>query len=80
MSSVVTYQNTDRQCFCPIKFDSGDRVLISIASLPTPSVKISRMALGGLLPREAIWEYNATIAGSVGAYAENLSGTSTRRF
>ena len=72
MSSVVTYQNTDRQCFCQIRFNSGERVLISIASLPMPSVKVVRVALGGLLPREAIWEYNATMAGSVGAYAQNL--------
>ena len=72
MSSVATYQNTNRQCFCQIKFDSGERVLISIASRPTPSVKIMRMTLGGLLPRETIWEYNTAVAGSVGAYAQNL--------
>jgi len=31
-----------------------------------------RMALGGLLPREAIWEYNTAMAGSIDAYAQNL--------
>ena len=72
MSSVVTYQNTDRQCFCQIKFTSGERVLVSIATSPAPSVKIIRMGLGGLVPRDAIWEYNATIAGSASAYAQNL--------
>jgi hypothetical protein len=72
MSSVVSYQNTDKQCFCQIKFDSGERVLVSIASRPTPSVKIVQMALSGLVPRGAVWEFNAVMAGSVGAYAQNL--------
>lgn len=72
MSSVVTYQNTDRQCFCQIKFSSGERVLISIATSPMPSVKIVRMALGGLVPRDSIWEYNIAMAGSIRAYTENL--------
>lgn len=72
MSSVVTYQNTDRQCFCQIKFSSGERVLVSITSSPVPSVKVIRMGLRGLLPRDAIWEYNATMAGTAGAYTQNL--------
>ena len=72
MSSVVTYQNTDRRCFCQIRFTSGERVLISIATSPMPTVKIIRMGFGGLLPRGAIWEYKATMAGTADAYAQNL--------
>jgi hypothetical protein len=63
MSKVITYQNTDKQCFCQIKFGSGERVLISILdkmgsvpSLPFVNVKLFRLAMGGLLPRETLWE------------------------
>ncbi len=72
MSAVVTYRNNERQCFCQIKFDTGERVLVSIAAAPTPSVKILRLALGGLLSRQTIWEYNPTMAGGYNAYVENL--------
>lgn len=72
MSSVVTYANNERQCFCQIKFDSGERVLISIAAAPTPSLKIMRLAFGGLIPRQTIWEYNPTMAGGYGAYIKKL--------
>jgi hypothetical protein len=63
MSSVVNYANNERQCFCQIRFDSGERVLISIAALPKPSVKIIRVTLGGLVPRETIWEYSVDRTG-----------------
>lgn len=72
MSTVVTYQNNERQCFCQIKFDTGERVLISIAAAPTPSVKVLKLVLGGLVPRQTIWEYNPTMAGGYNAYVENL--------
>ena len=55
MTSVVTYANNERQAFCQIKFDTGERVLISIAGLPKPSVKIMRLAFGGLFPVKTIW-------------------------
>lgn len=55
-----------------VKFDSGERVLISIASVPTPSLKVMRMALRGLIPRQTIWEYNATMAGGPDAYVRGL--------
>lgn len=72
MSSVVSYANNERQCFCQIRLDSGERVLISIAGRPTPSLKVIRMMLGGLIPGKTIWEYNATQAGGLEAYARGL--------
>jgi hypothetical protein len=60
VSTVVTYRNNERQCFCQIKFDTGERALISIAAAPTPSVKVLKLAFGGLIPRQTIWEYNPT--------------------
>lgn len=72
MTSVVTYANDARGCFCQIKFDSGERILISIAGLPNASVRIMRMAFGGLLPIKTIWEYSLTMAGDPNAYVENI--------
>ncbi len=72
MTEVITYKNNPLQCFCQLKFASGERLLISIASVPTPSVKLRRLVFGGLIPRETIWEYSAATAGSEDAYVENL--------
>jgi hypothetical protein len=72
MSSVVTYANNEPQCFGQIKFDSGERVLISIASAPTPSIKIMGLALGSLILRQTIWEHNPTMAGGYNAYVKKL--------
>ena len=72
VSTVLSYRNKERECFCQIKFDTGERALISIAATPTPSVKVLRLAFGGLVPRQVIWEYNAAMAGGYNAYVENL--------
>jgi len=69
MGSVVTYQNDGRSCYCQIKFESGERILISIAGQPHPSIKVIRLILGGLLPRNTIWELDATQAGGPEAMA-----------
>ena len=73
MSKVVTYANNKYQCFSQIKLDDGERILISIASAPTPSIKVIRLAFFGLWPIQTIWEYNPTIAGGYDAYARNLA-------
>ena len=72
MSSIVTYKNTEDQCFCQIKFDSGERVMISIAAMPVPSIKVFRMKLGGLLTGETVWEYSAAMAGGNAEYVQAL--------
>jgi hypothetical protein len=72
MSEVVTYQNSEKQCFCQIKFNDGKRALISIAGTPTPSVRVYKMAFGGLIPRQIIWEFNPTMAGGYNAYVEKF--------
>lgn len=61
-SKVIAYQNTDRVCFCQIKFSSRERILISIASVPEHSIKVIKL-LAGLVPYRTIWEFNATKAG-----------------
>jgi hypothetical protein len=72
MSSVVTYRNNSLQCFCQIKLDSGERVLISIASAPTPSIKVLKLVLGGLIPIQTVWEFNPTMAGGYYHYVNRL--------
>ena len=72
MSQIVTYANDARRCFCQIKFDSGERVLISITGLPNPSIKVMRLALAGLVPVGSIWEHNLRLAGSLDRYVSQL--------
>jgi hypothetical protein len=72
MGEVVTYANNTRQCFCQIKFESGERVLISIAGAPTPSVKIMKIGFLGMIPTQTIWEYNPTMAGGYEAYVRKM--------
>ena len=71
MSSVVNYANNKYQCYCQIKLDSGERVLISIANAPKPGVKIIKLFLG-FLPLQTIWEYNPMMAGGYDAYIRKL--------
>ena len=57
MSKVIAYKNTDRLCFCQIKFDSREKVLISIASVPQQSIKVIKL-LAGIIPYKTIWEFS----------------------
>ena len=63
MSEVVRYSNTKLTCYCQIKLDSGERILISIATAPKPCVKVIKLIWHGMLPIQTIWEYNPTLAG-----------------
>jgi len=72
MGKVVTYANNKYQCFCQIKLDNGERILISIASAPTPNVKVKKLGFLGLWPIQTIWEYNPTMAGGYDAYVRKL--------
>ena len=72
MSRVVTYANNKYLCYCQIKLDSGERVLISIASAPKPSVQLKKLSFFGLWPVQTIWEYNPTMAGGYEAYVRKM--------
>jgi hypothetical protein len=71
MAKIVTYANNSRQCFCQIKFESGERVLISIAGSPNAGVKIIRLLLG-FIPTQTIWECSALMAGGFDSYVHKL--------
>ena len=72
MSKVVTYANNKYLCYCQIKLDSGERVLISIASTPTPCVKLKKLIFFGMWPIQTIWEYNPTMAGGYESYVRKM--------
>ncbi|MBA7551537.1 hypothetical protein ES705_44080 [subsurface metagenome] len=72
MSEVVRYSNTKLTCYCQIKLDSGERILISIATAPKPCVKVIKLIWHGMLPIQTIWEYNPTMAGGYDAYVRNM--------
>jgi len=72
MGKVVTYKNNKYQCFCQIKLDNGEKVLISIASAPTPSIKLMKLGFLGMWPIQTIWEYNPTMAGGYDAYVQKM--------
>ncbi|MCK1694582.1 hypothetical protein [Bradyrhizobium sp. 144] len=72
MTSVITYKNNGTQCFCQIAFDSGERVLISIAGMPRPSIKVLKLALG-IVPTKTIWNYDLAMAGNVQEYLRGVA-------
>src|SRR4030095_1517855 len=63
---------TDREPFYQIKFQSGERALLLAADMPVPSVELVRLALGGLLPWQIVWEYNPMRAGGYSDYIHKL--------
>lgn len=57
MSKVIAYRNTERHCFSQIKFDSRERILISVANTPVHSIKVIKL-LAGIIPYKTIWEFS----------------------
>lgn len=62
MSKVLAYKNNDRLCFCQIKFDSREKVLVSVASVPQQSIKVIKL-FAGIIPYRTIWEFSAGPSG-----------------
>ncbi|OFW09675.1 MAG: hypothetical protein A3H27_00715 [Acidobacteria bacterium RIFCSPLOWO2_02_FULL_59_13] len=72
MGQVVTYAKNRKQCFCQIKFESKERVLISISGPPSAAVKILKLGFFGMVPTGIVWEYSASIAGDFDSYIHGL--------
>lgn len=66
MSKIIGYKNNDRVSICQIKFNSGEKVLVSVAALPVPGIKIMRL-LFGIFPLTTIWEFHVP-AGNEGGF------------
>lgn len=62
----------ERRRYFQLKFASGEQALILIAGMPAPSVEFVRLALGGLLPWQTVWEFNPTRAGGYSDYIHKL--------
>lgn len=57
MSKVIAYKNDARHCFSQIRFDSRERILISVANNPVHSIKVIKL-LAGIIPYKTVWEYS----------------------
>jgi hypothetical protein len=57
MGKLTAYRNTERYCFCQIKFESRERVLVSVAAVPEPGIKVIKL-LFRIFPK-TIWEFSA---------------------
>lgn len=72
VSKVIAYKNTERHCFCQIRFSSRERVMVSIASVPVHSVKVIKL-IAGIFPLKTIWEYTASAANEKAAHKELIT-------
>jgi hypothetical protein len=72
MGTVVSYANNKRQCFCQIKFESSERILISISGPPNAAVKIYKL-LFAVIPVKTVWECSAITTGSFDRYVQRLN-------
>ncbi len=55
MGQIITYKNEGVSgVFSQIKFDNGERILVSIAN---DEIKIFKLILGGSIPAKTIWHY-----------------------
>lgn len=72
MSKVIAYKNTERHCFCQIRFNSRERVMVSVASVPVHSVKVIKL-IAGIFPLKTIWEYTASAANEKAAHKELIT-------
>ena len=62
----------ERRRFDQIKFESGERALVLVTDMPAPSIELVRLALGGVIPWQTVWEYNPTRAGGYSDYIRKL--------
>jgi hypothetical protein len=62
----------ERQRFYQLKFASGEQALVLVAGMPAPSIQFVRLALGGLVPWQTVWEYNPMRAGGYSDYIHKL--------
>lgn len=53
MSKIITYKNGSSGKYCQIKFDDGNRILISMAQV---GARIYKLKWGGLIPGDIIFD------------------------
>ncbi len=72
MSKVIAYKNTEQHCFCQMKFDNRERILVSVASTPEHSIKVFKL-IAGIFPLKTLWEYKATASAEKDAHKELIT-------
>ena len=55
---VVSSRHNAGTCSYLFELATGERIVVSIARHPAPSIKIVRQSLFGTIPRRTIWEYS----------------------
>jgi hypothetical protein len=71
VAKVLTYSNGAITCYSTIQLDDGNKVFISIAGTPTPSVRVSKSRLMGLV-NSALWGFTPEMAGGYDAYVRKM--------
>ncbi len=57
MTKIITYKSGSSSKYCQIKFNDGNRILISVAQT---GIKISKLKWGGLIPSETVFEISTS--------------------
>ncbi|MBI5632956.1 MAG: hypothetical protein HZA15_05700 [Nitrospirae bacterium] len=57
MSKIIAYKKDARHCFSQIRFDSREKILISVANNPAHSIKVIKL-FAGIIPYKTVWEYS----------------------
>jgi len=71
MGKLITFRDDSLHCFCQIRFENRERILVSMASRPNPSVKILKL-LFGFIPIKTIWAFDSIRAGGIEPYTKKL--------
>jgi len=63
----------ERRRFYQLQFTSGEQAVVLVDDMPTPSVELVSLTLGGLLPWQTVWKYNPVRAGGYSDYIYKLN-------
>ena len=75
MAIVIRYSNSPGKfpgCYCQLKFQSGERVLISFATQPDPGIKVMKLLFFGIIPIKTIWKCTASTEGGKDQFVQRL--------
>ncbi len=53
MAEIINYRDDANHCFSQLKFENGERILVSIGS---GSIEVYKLILWGLLPISVVWK------------------------
>lgn len=59
MAKVIAYRNDGRASVCQMRFESREKILVSVAGVPVPGIRVMKL-LFGLIPCQTIWEVSVS--------------------